>query len=129
MSTRTPGPLGIAVIGAGYWGPNLVRNFQASPNFRLRWLCDLDVERARRVLGGYSTVQVAADLDEVLADPAKRKALVAEIERYAMGEKAWMFPVIWWYRIIPYLSKVRGYRVGSNHYTTMDMANIWIADK
>lgn len=62
-------------------------------------------------------------------DPAKRKALVGEIERYAMGEKAWMFPVIWWYRIIPYLSKVRGYRVGSNHYTTMDMANIWIADK
>ncbi len=62
-------------------------------------------------------------------DPAKRNALVAEIERYAMGEKAWMFPVIWWYRIIPYLSKVRGYRVGSNHYTTMDMANIWIADK
>jgi hypothetical protein len=46
-----------------------------------------------------------------------------------MGEKAWMFPVIWWYRIIQYLSKVRGYRVGSNHYTTMDMANIWIADK
>jgi peptide/nickel transport system substrate-binding protein len=62
-------------------------------------------------------------------DPAKRSTLVAEIERYAMGEKAWMFPVIWWYRIIPYLSKVRGYRGGSNHYTTMDMANIWIADK
>jgi peptide/nickel transport system substrate-binding protein len=62
-------------------------------------------------------------------DPAKRKALVGEIERYAMGEKAWMFPVIWWYRILPYLSKVRGYRVGSNHYTTMDMANIWIAAK
>jgi ABC-type transport system substrate-binding protein len=62
-------------------------------------------------------------------DPAKRLTLVAEIERYAMGEKAWMFPVIWWYRIVPYLSKVRGYRVGSNHYTTMDMANIWLAEK
>ena len=39
--------LGVAVVGAGYWGPNLVRNFQASPDFRLRWLCDLDEDRAR----------------------------------------------------------------------------------
>ena len=62
-------------------------------------------------------------------DPEKRKKLVWDIEKYAMGDKAWMFPVLWWYRIIPYISKVRGYRAGSNHYTTMDMANIWIADK
>jgi len=61
-------------------------------------------------------------------DPEKRKKLVWDIEQYAMGEKAWMVPVIWWYRIIPYLAKVRGYRIGSNHYTTMDMANIWLAD-
>ena len=52
-----PAPLGVAVVGAGYWGPNLVRNFQAGPGFRLRWLCDLDITRAERVLGSYSTVR------------------------------------------------------------------------
>jgi peptide/nickel transport system substrate-binding protein len=62
-------------------------------------------------------------------DPEKRKKLVWDIEKYAMGEKAWMFPVIWWYRIVPYLKTVRGYRIGSNHYTTMDMSNIWLADR
>jgi peptide/nickel transport system substrate-binding protein len=61
-------------------------------------------------------------------DPEARKQLVWEIERYAMGEKAWMVPVLWWYRIIPHLAIVRGYRIGSNHYTTMDMANIWLAE-
>ncbi len=71
------GPIGVAVVGAGYWGPNLVRNFQASTTFRLRWLCDLDVERAKRVLGGYSTVQVSADLDEVLADPDVQAVAIA----------------------------------------------------
>lgn len=60
-------------------------------------------------------------------DPEKRKKLVWDIERYAMGEKAWMVPVIWWFRILPYNAKVRGYRIGSNHYTTMDMANVWLA--
>ncbi|HEV7657186.1 MAG TPA: Gfo/Idh/MocA family oxidoreductase [Mycobacteriales bacterium] len=61
-------PLGVAVIGAGYWGPNLLRNFQASPSFRLRWLCDLDEERSRRVLGSYSTVETTTRLADVLAD-------------------------------------------------------------
>jgi predicted dehydrogenase len=70
-------PLGVAVVGAGYWGPNLVRNFQSSPRFRLRWLCDLDVDRARRVLGGYSTVQATADYAAVLADPAVDAVAVA----------------------------------------------------
>jgi len=76
-SSVSDDPIGIAVIGAGYWGPNLVRNFQASRTFRLRWLCDLDVDRARRVLGDYSTVQVSADLDEVLADPEVRAVAIA----------------------------------------------------
>ncbi|WP_433083972.1 Gfo/Idh/MocA family protein [Dactylosporangium sp. CA-052675] len=70
-------PIGVAVVGAGYWGPNLVRNFMASPSFRLRALCDLDVTRARRVLGGYSTVEATNDLSTVLADPAVQAVAIA----------------------------------------------------
>jgi predicted dehydrogenase len=80
VSTSLPAqaePIGVAVVGAGYWGPNLVRNFQASSAFRLRWLCDLDAGRARRVLGDYSTVQVSAELDEVLADPGVHAVAIA----------------------------------------------------
>ena len=62
-------PIGVAVIGAGYWGPNLVRNIQATPALRLLHLCDLDIDRARRVLGEYSTVRATRSLDTVLADP------------------------------------------------------------
>lgn len=73
----TQEPLGVAVVGAGYWGPNLVRNFQASDRFRLRRLCDLDVDRAQRVLGAYSTVQATADYAAVLADPEVAAVAVA----------------------------------------------------
>ena len=31
-------PVGVAVIGAGYWGPNLIRNFSAHPACELRWV-------------------------------------------------------------------------------------------
>jgi predicted dehydrogenase len=69
--------IGVAVIGAGYWGPNLVRNFQGSTSFQLRWLCDLDVDRARQVLGRYSTVQATGDLAEVLEDDGVHAVAIA----------------------------------------------------
>jgi predicted dehydrogenase len=59
--------LGVAVIGAGYWGPNLVRNFRSSDDWELRAVCDLDLDRARRVAGDH--VDVTASLDDVLARP------------------------------------------------------------
>lgn len=59
--------LGIAVVGAGYWGPNLVRNFAASDDWNLVAVCDLDLERAARVAKGHPSVLVTSSLDEVLA--------------------------------------------------------------
>ena len=50
-------PIGLGVIGAGYWGPNLVRAAVATPALQLEWLCDLDEQRARTVLGRYTTVK------------------------------------------------------------------------
>jgi len=61
-------PIGVAVVGAGYWGPNLVRNFASAPQYRLTWLCDINKSRAEQVLGPYSTVGVTDDLEVVLAD-------------------------------------------------------------
>ena len=58
--------LGVAVVGAGYWGPNLVRNFLASDDWRLAAVCDLDVERARKVVGGRGDVACVGSLDELL---------------------------------------------------------------
>lgn len=59
--------VGAAVIGAGYWGPNLVRNFRGSPDWDLVAVCDLDEERARRVVGPRSTTGIETSLEAVLA--------------------------------------------------------------
>jgi predicted dehydrogenase len=76
METGT-GPIGLAVIGAGYWGPNLVRNAMSTPAVDLRWLCDLDEDRARRVLGPYSTVGATDSFDSVLEDPTVHAVAIA----------------------------------------------------
>ena len=67
-------PLGIAVVGAGYWGPNLIRNFRADPAWDLRWVCDQDVARARAVA---PDIAATPDLAEVLADPAVDAVAIA----------------------------------------------------
>ena len=72
---RAP-PVGMAVVGAGYWGPNLVRNFWRPRATDLRWVCDLDVERARRV-AGRKRRPGHADLDDVLADRRWRRSPIA----------------------------------------------------
>ena len=69
--------VGLAVIGAGYWGPNLVRTAAATPALDLKWLCDLDEERARAVLGRYTTVKATASYEHVLADPAVAAVAIA----------------------------------------------------
>jgi predicted dehydrogenase len=57
----------IAVIGAGYWGPNLVRNFRNSADWDLIAVCDLDPDRARKVIGGRSSVEVETSVEKLLA--------------------------------------------------------------
>lgn len=42
-----------AVVGLGYWGPNLARNFQASSDFELVGLCDRDPTRVEKIRAGY----------------------------------------------------------------------------
>jgi predicted dehydrogenase len=70
-------PIGVAVVGAGYWGPNLIRNLQQNHDVELRWVCDLDEARLRTVLGRYSTVRATQSLDDLLADPAVDAVVVA----------------------------------------------------
>lgn len=69
--------IGLAIVGAGYWGPNLVRTALATPALRLNWLCDLDVQRARAVLGPYATVRPTGSYDAVLNDPAVDAVAIA----------------------------------------------------
>jgi predicted dehydrogenase len=71
------GPVGVAVIGAGYWGPNLVRNALTSPATRLVAVVDRDLARARKVAGGYNGVRATDDVAAVLADPAVEAVAIA----------------------------------------------------
>lgn len=87
--------LRVAVVGAGYWGPNLVRNFRGAPDWDLVAVCDLDESRARKVIGARSTVEIETSLARLLdrddidalaiATPARTHAPIA-LQAIAAGK-------------------------------------------
>lgn len=60
--------IGVAVIGYGYWGPNLVRNFSEVPGCRVIGVSDLRADRLALVRARYPSVKVTADFRELLSD-------------------------------------------------------------
>jgi len=61
-------PLGIALIGAGYWGPNLIRNFASLDDCVVRWVCDKKPGRRQFIHERFPEIPLTDDFDAVLAD-------------------------------------------------------------
>jgi len=64
MSTATT----IGVIGCGYWGPNLLRNFAENEAAELRWVCDVDAPRLEMVKRRYPFAETSSDYTRLLSD-------------------------------------------------------------
>ena len=62
-------PVRIAVVGLGYWGPNLVRALHETPEAEVRWVCDLETAALQKVGRRYPAVLQTTDLSELLRDP------------------------------------------------------------
>ncbi len=61
-------PIRVAVIGVGYWGPNLVRNLAESPAFEVTHLCDLRPEALEAIARRYPSIPCTTQFEEILRD-------------------------------------------------------------
>jgi predicted dehydrogenase len=67
----------VGVVGLGYWGPNLARNFLALPGCELAWCCDADDERRARYADVFRPARLTASLDDLLNDPGLDAVVLA----------------------------------------------------
>ena len=56
-----------AVIGVGYWGPNIVRNFMAEPNINLKYCADLNANRLTYIKNLYPTIETTSDYKDIIS--------------------------------------------------------------
>jgi predicted dehydrogenase len=68
---------GVGVIGAGYWGPNLIRNFVIGGAFEQVFVCDKDAKRLNSVCKQIPGIRGCADAEELLVNPAVEAIAIA----------------------------------------------------
>jgi predicted dehydrogenase len=73
----TDGRVHVAVVGLGYWGPNLVRNLFELPEAEVECICDLSTEALERVGRRYPAIRRTRKLDDVLHDAAVDAVAIA----------------------------------------------------
>jgi predicted dehydrogenase len=69
--------IGIGVIGYGYWGPNLVRNFGELPGFKVISVCDFNPQRLAQVSARYPAVKTTVNYQDLLKDQAIDAMVIA----------------------------------------------------
>jgi predicted dehydrogenase len=69
--------LNIAVVGCGYWGPNLVRNFCSLSECTVKVVCDIDVDRLAHIKRLYPAVETTTDFENLLKDKSIGAAAIA----------------------------------------------------
>jgi predicted dehydrogenase len=69
--------VGVAVVGAGHWGPNLIRNFDSPPVSVVKAVVDRDRARLEQVHARFPHVEVTGELDAVLANPEVDALVIA----------------------------------------------------
>jgi predicted dehydrogenase len=67
----------VGLIGYGYWGPNLLRNYMELKAADVRWVCDRDPQRLGLAKTRYPSVVVTQDMADVLGDPEVDAVLIA----------------------------------------------------
>lgn len=69
--------IGVGLVGFGYWGPNLARNFADAEGSELRHVADLDSSRHDAIRRRYPGVSVSEDVGEMLADKNVHAVVIA----------------------------------------------------
>ena len=61
--------INVSVIGVGYWGPNLIRNFVSNPHTHITKCSDLKEERLKYIRNIYPSLETTTDYKKVINDP------------------------------------------------------------
>jgi predicted dehydrogenase len=80
----------VGLIGYGYWGPNLVRNFSAAEGSEVLMVCDMNQQSLNKVRKSYPNIKVTSDSNELIKDPDIDVVAIATpvFTHYELAKKA-----------------------------------------
>lgn len=75
-------PVKVGVIGAGYWGPNLIRNFYQLPEADLDMVCDLNPERLERIQNRFPGVKTTRNYLDLLESDVEAVVIATPVSTH-----------------------------------------------
>ena len=69
--------MNVAIIGIGYWGPNLVRNFIAQSEVKSLTACDISASRLTQIKQKFPDIKLEKDTDKIFADTSIDAIVIA----------------------------------------------------
>jgi len=78
--------------------------------------------------GQFEDEQGLALYDRMLheTDFTKQRALMRDFEKRVLDDQAHEIFLLWWYRMVPYRSYVKGWKISPSHYLNQDLATVWL---
>jgi peptide/nickel transport system substrate-binding protein len=78
--------------------------------------------------GNFEDQQEIDIRDRMISEPdkAKQRGLMREFEKRVLDDQAHEIYLLWWYRIVPYRSYVKGWKIGPSHYVNQDLGTVWL---
>jgi len=80
----------VGLVGHGYWGKNLLRNFYHLPDSSVSWLCDSNEKQLAQAKKNYADLRVTTDYNDLLKDPKLDAVIIATpvFTHYELAKKA-----------------------------------------
>jgi len=85
-------------------------------------------ERSGSQYGGYTNAEVDKLFDAMnqTDDTAEQRKMMRRMEKIILDEEALGFITMWWYRIIPHRTYVKGWNVSPSHYLNQQLSEVWL---
>ena len=125
------------VIEASAYHPMLKRgDFDVAMDFQCGFIVEPDLDLPRFV--STSDANYGRHKDTVIddlfsrqsraADPEERKKILRQLEKRLLDDEAHVIYTLQWHRIIPHLSKVRGWTITPSHYLNNQLDTVWLSE-
>jgi len=103
-------------------------NCQAVVNPLLDVAKFLSDDKTGNQYAGYQDRELDKLFDEMNQEPseAKQRAIMRKFEKRALSDEAYEMVTLWWYRIVPYRSYVKGWYITPSHYLNQQLETVWL---
>jgi peptide/nickel transport system substrate-binding protein len=123
--------------GGPYFNDLRQGNFDAGVDFDCEFMDEPDLYLLKYLSSEKSPVNYArykdVTLDELyerqsrMLDLKDRLPILRQMEKRVLAEQAYQFPLLWWQRIVPHSSRLKGWKIGPSHYVNQDLRDVWLA--